>query len=127
MIKGITGGRGIIVSGGNNPTTYINMNNPSAGMVRYNGNSNNVEVYDGMSWLIMQTSYANIELDADTQLLIEWARKKRNEEVECEQLAKTNPAIRDLIDQIKQKEDQLKMVRTLLKSPGNEPQELMGS
>ena len=121
------GGRGVIVSGGSPSPTYINMSNPSAGMVRYNGNSNNIEVYDGSSWLTMQTSHTTIELDADTQMLLEWARKKRNEELEREQLAKTNPAIKDLVEQIKQKEDQIKMVQTLLKSPGNEPQELMGS
>lgn len=127
MIRGLTGGKHIIVTGGNPPTTYINMNNPSAGLVRYNGNNNSVEVYDGMTWITMQSSYANVELDADTQLLLEWARKKRAEEFEREQLAITNPAIKDLVEQIKQKEDQIKMIRTLLKSPGNEPQELMGS
>jgi hypothetical protein len=31
------------------------------------------------------------------------------------------------MDQIKEKEEQIKMVMTLIKSPGNEPIELMGS
>lgn len=128
MIKGLTGGRGILVSGGNPSTTYINMANPSAGLVRYNGNSTSIEVYDGMTWIPMQSSYANVELDADTQLTLEWAKKKRNEELEREQLAKTNPAVKDLVEQIKQKEDQLNMIKTLLKSPGNDsPVEMMGS
>lgn len=120
MIKGITGSRGVIVSGGNSPTTYINMAAPSAGMMRYNGNSNNIEVYDGTSWLSMATSYVSVELDAETQSLIDWARKKRAEEYDLERLAETNPTIKDLVNQIKDKEEQLKMVQTLLKSPGGE-------
>ena len=37
------------------------------------------------------------------------------EETERERLAETNPAIRDLINQIKQKEEQLSIVLTLIK------------
>ena len=125
MIKGLIGGSGVVVSGGNPLSTYINTGAPSAGLMRYNGTD--IQVYDGSSWLTMASSYANVELDADTQMLLEWARKKRKEEIERDRLAETNPAIKDLIEQIKQKEEQIKMVQTLLTSPGNEPQELMGS
>jgi hypothetical protein len=37
------------------------------------------------------------------------------EEAERERLAETNPTIRDLMDQIKQKEEQLRIVQTLIK------------
>jgi hypothetical protein len=47
------------------------------------------------------------------------------EEREREQLAETNPAIKDLVNQIKEKEEQIKMVQTLLKSSGDEGMELM--
>ena len=128
MIKGLLGGRGINVTGGGStsfPYVPMNNNNPIQGMIRVHGQD--LQVFDGSSWINMSTSYSNIELDADTQSLLEWARKKRAEEFEREQLAQTNPAIKDLVEQIKHKEDQIKMVQTLLKSPGNEPQELMGS
>lgn len=128
MIKGLVGGRGISVTGSGStsfPYVPMNINNPIQGMIRINGQD--LQVFDGSSWLTMSTSYSNIELDADTQALLEWARKKRAEEYEREQLAQTNPAIKDLVNQIKEKEEQIKMVQTLIKSPGNEPQELMGS
>ena len=41
--------------------------------------------------------------------------------------AEKNPAIKDLVEQIKQKEDQIKMVTTLLKSSGNEGLEIKPS
>lgn len=120
MIKGLTGGKGVVINGGNTPTTYINMSNPSAGMMRYNGNSNNIEVYDGSSWMTMQTSYASVELDAETLSLIDWARKKRAEEYELEILAEKNPTIKDLVDKVKLYKNQIKMVQTLLNSPGDD-------
>ena len=115
MIKSIMGSRGVIVTNGIPGSTYVNMNNPSAGLMRYNGHSNNTEIYDGMTWLPMQSSHASVELDAETLSLIDWTRKKRNEEYELERLAKDNVAIKDLVEQIKQKQDQIKMVQNLIK------------
>ena len=115
MIKSIVGSRGVIVTSGLPGTTYVNMNNPSAGLMRYNGNTNNTEIYDGTSWLPMQSSHASIELDAETLSLMNWARKKRSEEYELERLAKTNPTIKDLVEQVRSKQDQIKMVQNLIK------------
>jgi len=47
--------------------------------------------------------------------LLEWARKKRNEELELERLAQTSPAIKDLITQIEEKEEQIRVVQALIK------------
>ena len=52
MIKNIIVGPGLQVSTGS--PTYINMSSPSAGMVRYNGN--NMEVYDGVTWIQMSNT-----------------------------------------------------------------------
>ena len=129
MIKSLSVGRGLTVAGGIASPTYINLSNtnPSAGMMRCNGN--NIEVYDGSSWITMHSSHAVIEFDPDTQSLLEWARKKREEERVLEKLAQEHSSIKDLVDQINQKKEQIKMVQILLKSPGNEPheQEVMGS
>jgi hypothetical protein len=48
-------------------------------------------------------------------MALEWARRKRREELELEELAKTSPAVNDLVNQIKEKQNQLEMVKTLLK------------
>jgi myo-inositol catabolism protein IolC len=52
--------------------------------------------------------------------LLDWARKKRQEEMELEVLAKEHPSIKDLVDQINLKKEQIKMVKTLIQSPGND-------
>lgn len=109
------GGYGITVTNSNPAVPYINMSNPSAGMVRYNGNFQGMEVYDGNIWQAINSNYSTVSLSGDVVELLEWARKKRNEEVELLKLAEEHPIIRSLMDEIKHKEDQLKMVQTLVK------------
>jgi hypothetical protein len=87
------------------------MSSPSAGMVRYNGM--NMEVYDGAGWLNISTT-ANISLNADTSGLLEWARKKRNEEQKIEKL-KDNPAIADLLKQKADIDEKIKIVEILIR------------
>ena len=117
MIKSIHSSSPFIhVSGGTPQNTYIgHSNGPGVGNLRYNPNSNNVEVFDGSSWIAMYSSNATISLDSETVSLLEWARKKRNEELDLERLAQTNPALKDLVTQIKDKEEQIKIIQTLIK------------
>jgi len=109
MIKNIIVGPGLQLSIGS--PTYINMSSPSAGMVRYNGM--NMEVYDGAGWLNISTT-ANISLDTDTSGLLEWARKKRDEEQKIEKL-KDNPAIADLLKQKADIDEKIKIVEILIR------------
>ena len=121
MIKGIVQtGKYTVVSGGNTSVPYVNqnINNPIQGMLRINGTD--TQVFDGTTWMTMNTSYASVGLTPDAEALLDWARKKRDEEKELEALAQTNPTIRDLLDTIKQKEEQITIVRTLIKQEVNE-------
>jgi hypothetical protein len=77
--------------------------------------SNNIEVSDGTSWIAMYSSSATIGLDSNTINILKWAQQKMLEEAERNELAKTNPAIKDLVNQIKDKEEQLSIVQTLIK------------
>ena len=116
MIKGLaTGSKYTVVSGGNTSVPYVNqnLNNPIQGMLRISGSD--MQVFDGNSWIVMNTSYATVGLSSDAESLLDWARKKRDEEMERDLLAATNPTIKDLLEQIKEKEDQIKMVMTLIK------------
>lgn len=118
MIKSISSSSPfIIVSGGNPGSTYIGnyTSAPGIGNMRYNPNSQNIEVFDGNTWVILSSQHSSISLSSDAISLLEWARRKRDEEFERERLAETSPAIKDLITQIKDKEEQLKIVTTLLK------------
>ena len=118
MIKSIqTNSPFLTVSGGNPGSTYIGNygNAPGIGNMRYNPNSQNIEVFDGTNWVIIQSNHAYISLDAQAVSLLEWARKKRDEEYEMERLAESSPVIKDLINQVKEKQEQIKVVQTLIK------------
>lgn len=116
MIKGLsTSGKYTIVSSGNISVPYINQNtnNPIQGMLRISGSD--LQVFDGSGWQFMNTSYSTVGLTGEAESLLDWARKKRDEEMERDLLAATNPTIKDLLEQIKEKEDQIQMVMNLIK------------
>jgi hypothetical protein len=113
MIKSITGGSGITVMGGMPTTTYISPGAQSAGMLRYNPNSSNIEVYDGIAWLTLSTGYANIELSADVQAILHWAREKMHREKMLKSLAERSPAVADALAAVEHAQEQLDIVATL--------------
>ena len=118
MINNINGGRGIVVNTISSPT-YISRSygsNPHmTGQVMYDVDSQCMKVFDGHNWQSLYSGTSTITLDPDTVTLLEWARQKKSEEEELKRLAQTNPAVKDLINQIKEKEEQLKIVQTLIK------------
>ncbi len=129
MIDYVYGGEYLTVTSSKGAQPYINMSSsqPMIGAVSYDPSSQGMKVYDGSSWMTIGGGVANIQLTPNAISILKWVEKKMLEEAERNKLAETNPAIKDLVNQIKDKEEQLKMVMTLIKSPGNEPQELMGS
>jgi hypothetical protein len=118
MIKSIHSSSPFLtVSGGNPGSTYIGnySNATGVGNMRYNPNNQNIEVYDGSTWIIHSAHHTNINLSDEAVSLLQWAKKKMLEEAERNELAKINPAINDLMKQIKDKEEQIKIVQTLIK------------
>jgi hypothetical protein len=97
MISTLTGHAGIMVTGGSS-APYINMSNPSAGMIRYNGSQ--MEVYDGNGWLPM-ASHQTIQLDARTQELLSWADRKMKEEVDLMRRIEQHPGLKDAYEKFK--------------------------
>ena len=93
MIKGIMGNKGVVVSGGDVSTPYINNNssNPIQGMIRLWGND--FQVFDGTAWIQLASSYATVSLDQDTQDLLQWARTQRQLERNRATLIENNPAL----------------------------------
>lgn len=119
MIKGISSGSGIQVSGiyGNWPSFYNNVNsngNTLVGQVRYNGSSQNLEVYDGSSWLTMSSSYPTIELSPEVQSILNWARMKMAEESRIQALAAKHPIVADALEAVKRAEEQVRVVAALV-------------
>jgi hypothetical protein len=81
----------------------------------YDPGSQQMKVYDGNSWLSLGGGSATVNLDPAAIGILNWAKKRMQEEAERERLAETNPTIKDLMDQIKHKEEQIKIVQTLIK------------
>ncbi len=74
---------------------YISPGSMSAGMVRYNSNLQNLEVYDGNSWLALSGS-ADVGLSPEAQQVMDWAYKKMKEDEQLELLLEKHPGLRDL-------------------------------
>ena len=119
MIKTINSGSGISVQNGYSswPSFYNNgasSNNTLVGQVRYNGSSQNIEVYDGVTWLTMASSYPTIELSGEVQSIVNWARMKMAEEARIQELAAKHPAVADALEALQRAEEQVKIVTALV-------------
>jgi len=113
MIKGLQGISGITVSGGNTALPYVgpNSNNPMTGMMRINGTE--MEVFNGSSWQMLSTSYATVGLDQDVLDIVQWARKRRDEELIWKSLANENKAVKIALDNLEQARQQLDITAKL--------------
>ena len=105
---------------GGSPSTYLNTYTGAQGVgnLRYNTTNQQLEVYDGSNWTLLNMSYADVRLSTEAETLLDWAKRKQHEEAMLEKLAQENTTVKDLVDQIKEKQTQIKMVQTLLKSSG---------
>jgi hypothetical protein len=117
MIGSIYSGSSSIQVSGGSASTYINGYGGAQGVgnMRFNTSSQKTEVFDGTNWITLNMGTASVSLSGEVESLLEWARQKRNEELELDRLSETNLTIKDLVNQLKQKQDQIKMVRNLIK------------
>jgi hypothetical protein len=115
MIKGLMGNGSIVVSGGNTSVPYINQNNnnPMQGMLRIFGND--MQVFDGTTWMTMSTSYATVDLNGEAQSLLQWAREQKAKQTEREARIKKNPALQKAFDNIKRAEENFDLIDALVK------------
>jgi hypothetical protein len=127
MIDYVVGGEYLNVTSNKGAQPYINMSSgqPMIGAVSYDPSSQTMKVYDGNIWMTFGGGSATVNLSPNAINILRWAEKKMREEQEIEILAETNPTIKDLFNQVKEKQDQIKMVQILLKSSGEQGSELM--
>jgi hypothetical protein len=117
MIKNITpSGRYITVSG-SNANTYVNGYSGAQGVgnMRYNTSTQNMEVFDGNTWITLNMDYASVGLNGEAESLLDWARKKRDEELEWQNLAATSEAVKIALDNLEQAKQQLAITAHLAK------------
>jgi hypothetical protein len=119
MITNITanGNSLLWVSTGGSTMPYLNMNTPSTGMMRYNGNNRCIEVFDGGSniWVQMYGQTADIQLSPQLQTVVAWASAKMAEESEWEKLAVTNEAVKIALENMTKARRQLDITAKLVK------------
>jgi hypothetical protein len=114
MISGInSNSKYISVQGGSSSSVYISPGSVGAGMVRYNGNTNCIEINDGNVWRTMITSHASVGLTPETEMLLEWAQQKRNEELALKALAEKNEAVRIAVENLNKAQEQLQITAHL--------------
>lgn len=121
MIKNITTGAGLQASSSysNWPSFYNTISgtgNNLIGQVRYNGTSQNLEVYDGMSWLTLTSSYPTIELQPHVQAVVAWAQTKMHEETRLKELAAKHPSVADALAAVDQAQEQVRIIAALVET-----------
>jgi hypothetical protein len=98
MIKTLSSGsQHIAVIGGNPGAPPISPGAVGAGMVRYNPNMQQMEVYDGISWFGIN-SHVTIDLGMTSKQAIEWANQKMREEQRLKDLMARHPGLKELND-----------------------------
>jgi len=94
MIKSITSSSPYITVTGCNPMTpYFSPGAQGAGQMRFNTSSNNIEVWDGVTWKELGMSYVNVDVSGEAQELLKWARETKNRELSRESRVRSNPAL----------------------------------
>ena len=121
MIKNIAGGGKYLTVSGGSGSTYVNNFSGAQGVgnMRYNTSSQNIEIYDGNNWIPMQSGYTTVTMTPEAESLLDWAKTKRTEEDYLKAEAQNNPAIKDLLEQRKDIDSKIQMVKTLIQ-PRNE-------
>lgn len=120
MIKGITQqGKYVTVSGGSASNPYISPGSAGAGMIRWNPNTNHMEVNDGNSWQQLGMNFASVGLTSEAETLLDWARDKMQEEQEMKRLAENHPAVKIALENLNKAQEQLKATVILSKEHQN--------
>ena len=125
MIKGIMGGNGVNVQGGNTSMPYVNMsnsygnnNNPMQGMLRISGTD--LQVFDGNVWQNVATSYATVELNGEIQVILQWAREQRDKQYKRDELIRKNPALGKAMEAIQRAEENFDMLAKFVENDREE-------
>jgi hypothetical protein len=82
----------------NQPVSVYVGNQQSAGMLRFNTQTQQMEVYDGMNWMQFGGT-ATIGFTPEAEEVMQWAKKKMAEDQDLDRLLKKYPSLRELHEQ----------------------------
>ena len=66
-------------------------------------------------WKTLDMSYATVGLSLEAESLLDWAKEKRNEELEFERMSKDHPAVKIALENLNKAQQQLKATAILSK------------
>ena len=117
MIKTVTSGGSGYIQVSNGVTPYVNLNNglPSTGLLRFNGNTQQLEVYDGYTWVTIHSPDAYVDLTGPAKETLDWARKQMEEEARLKARAETDPTMKSLLNELNSVKEKIKIVEILTK------------
>lgn len=119
MISGITqSGKYMYIHGGHASGPYVNMSNPSAGLVRFDGT--NLQVYDGNTWMTIAGSSASVGMNPVAEEAIDWVRRQMEEEKQLIELAKSSKAVSIAVENLNKAKEELKLIAILAKEHNEE-------
>lgn len=102
MIKDIIpSGRYTQVSGGN-ASTYVNGYSglQGVGNMRYNTANQNMEVFDGNSWVQLNMGIASVGMTPEAEALLDWAKQKRIEEMMLQARMEKHPGLKEAYERL---------------------------
>lgn len=110
-------GKYIAVTGGPAGNYVNNTGLMSVGQLQFNTHSQQLEVYNGISWQPLNQGTYYVGLNPRAEDILDWAAKKMEQEMEQEQeaqaMAEQYPAVADALGAVREAEQQLKMVVAL--------------
>jgi hypothetical protein len=92
-------------------TPFIN-NQAGAGHVRWNTQSNYMEVYNGSSWQQVG-GMASIGVSAEFIMIMDWARQEMAKAYKIQALAEQSPTVADALASYEKAAEQLKVIAIL--------------
>jgi hypothetical protein len=110
-------GKYIAVTGGVGSNYINNSNYMGVGSLQYNTSNQRLEMYNGTSWQPLNLGQYYVGLNPDAEAILDWGRKKMQEEQEARAMAEQYPAVADAMGAVREAEEQLKMVVALCTVP----------
>ena len=102
MIKSLTShDQYLVINGGYHNYPYLSPGAVGAGQLRWNTNTNEMEVNDGNIWRSLGHNNTTIELTAVAQQALSWAVDKMKEDLELHKRIARHPGLRDTWEKFK--------------------------
>ena len=109
-------GKYVTVTGGAVPNYINNSNYMGVGQLQYNTSNQRLELYNGTSWQPLNLGQYYVGLNPEAEQILDWARKKMQEEQEARAMAEQYPAVADAMGAVREAEEQLKTVVALCRT-----------